>query len=80
MARSKPMFHFVVDGISRSSAGSVNVTRPVCGPGTKTKPSVGSETFRMFGSVVVVRLSAFGGLNRTLAPPCEKIDWNSRPS
>ena len=54
-------------------------TRAVCGPGTKTNPSVGSETLRMPGSVENVRRIAFGGLVRTLAPFCEKIDWNRRP-
>ena len=66
--RSIERFHFLVDGISRSSSGSVTVVRAVCGPGVNTKPSEGSERFRMFGSAVRFRNSALGGLKRTLAP------------
>ena len=72
--RSSERLHFVVIGISRLGSGIVSEMRAVCGPGTKTNPSDGSATLRMFGVVLNVRVIAFGGLNRTLAPVCEKTD------
>ncbi len=81
MMRSTEIFHFLVDGISRFASGKVTATLVVCGPGVNTKPSDGSATLSAFGSTLVrVRSSALGGLNRTLAPDCEKTDWKMRPS
>ncbi len=73
------MLHWCVYGMPRSSAAIVIEWRTVWGPGTKTKPSVGSETFRMPGVVEIVRASEFGGLVRRLAPFCENTDWKMRP-
>src|SRR5262245_31308111 len=81
MLRSNDALHLSVDGIWRLGSGSVSVTRPACcGPGSKTKPRLGSARLRMFGVVLNVRSAALGGLKRTFAPDCEKIDWKMRPS
>src|SRR5262245_29173815 len=53
-----------------------SATRAVGLPGTNVKPFVGSE---MLSWPVNDSSAAFGGLLRTEAPPCEKIDWKSRP-
>src|SRR5215475_14930560 len=45
--------------------------RTVCGPGVKTNPLVGSARFAL---LLKVRKTALGGLNRTVAPLCEKTD------